>query len=53
MHEWMYGSELLINTGYRQFIILRYNGNLLGCGKASEQKVSNFIPKSRRLKFKN
>jgi len=24
--------------------------DLLGCGKASENKITNFIPKSRRLK---
>ena len=27
--------------------------NLLGCGKASAEKITNFIPKNRRLKEKN
>jgi len=50
--EWMMGRELNISTGMKGFIVLKNKttGDLLGCGKASENKITNFIPKSRRLK---
>lgn len=32
------------------FIVMKNNDDYLGCGKASETKITNFIPKSRRLK---
>ena len=51
--EWMMGRELLIKTGKKGFLIMKYKDNFLGCGKASENKIGNFIPKNRRLKQKN
>lgn len=48
--EWMMGRELNIKTGLKGFIVMKNRDDLLGCGKASEQKITNFIPKSRRLK---
>jgi len=50
---WMKGQELNISTGKRDFLIMKNNEDFIGCGKASENKISNFIPKSRRLKEKN
>ena len=50
--EWMKGRELLIKTGKRGFLIMKYKDDFLGTGKASEEKIGNFIPKSRRLKNK-
>jgi len=50
--QWMSGQELNIKTGKKGFIILKYEEDLLGCGNASEEKITNFIPKSRRLKIK-
>jgi NOL1/NOP2/fmu family ribosome biogenesis protein len=48
--EWMKGHELNISTGKKGFLVMKYKDNFLGCGKASENKISNFIPKERRLK---
>jgi len=50
--QWMSGQELNIKTGKRRFLIMKYKDNLLGCGNASKEKITNFIPKSRRLKIK-
>ena len=50
---WMQGEELNIQTGLRGIIAIKYKDNFLGCGKASENKIGNFIPKSRRLRSKN
>jgi NOL1/NOP2/fmu family ribosome biogenesis protein len=49
---WMNGQELNIKTNLRGMIVIKYNGEFLGCGKASEEKIGNFIPKNRRLKIK-
>ncbi len=53
LDSWMQGEELNIKTGLKGIIIIRHKNNYLGCGKASENKIGNFIPKSRRLKSKN
>jgi len=37
----------------RGFLIMKYKDDFLGTGKASENKIGNFIPKNRRLKVKN
>lgn len=51
--EWMKGRELLVKTGKKGFLIMKYENNFLGTGKASEEKIGNFIPKNRRLREKN
>ena len=53
MEEWMMGQDLPIKTGKRDFLVIKYQDNFLGCGKASEEKIGNFIPKSRRLRAKS
>ena len=47
---WMKGNELNIKSGKNGFVIMKYQDNFLGTGKASEEKITNFIPKNRRLK---
>ncbi len=49
---WMSGSELNVETGFKDFLIIKYGNDFLGCGKASALKIGNFVPKSRRLKIK-
>jgi NOL1/NOP2/fmu family ribosome biogenesis protein len=48
--EWMKGRELPIKTGEHGFLIMKSKEDFLGTGKASEEKIGNFIPKNRRLK---
>lgn len=50
---WLKGNELLISTGKKDFFVIKNKNDFIGCGKASENKISNFIPKARRLKEKN
>jgi len=52
MQTWMMGHELIKKTGIRDFVIMKYENDMLGTGRASEEKITNFIPKSRRLKDK-
>ena len=51
--HWMKGNELNISTGKKGFLVMKYKDNFLGSGKASAEKIGNFIPKSRRLKQKS
>ena len=51
--EWMEGHELNIKTGKKNFLVMKYKDNFLGCGKASEEKIGNFVPKMRRLKSRS
>jgi len=48
--QWMMGNELNITTGKKDFLIMKFKDDFLGCGKASAEKITNFIPKNRRLK---
>jgi NOL1/NOP2/fmu family ribosome biogenesis protein len=52
LESWMLGQELNINSGKKGLLVMKHGEDFLGCGKASEEKIGNFIPKSRRLKYK-
>lgn len=53
LNEWMHGSEILVKTDLKGYVVMKYKDNFLGCGKASAEKITNFVPKNRRLKFKD
>ncbi|MGA2130530.1 MAG: hypothetical protein ABSG05_02885 [Candidatus Pacearchaeota archaeon] len=48
--EWMKGRELPIKTETHGFLIMKHGEDFLGTGKASDEKIGNFIPKNRRLR---
>jgi NOL1/NOP2/fmu family ribosome biogenesis protein len=50
--EWMSGADLFIEHNASGFVVIENKGLFLGCGKACREKISNFIPKSRRLKLR-
>ena len=50
LKQWMQGADLQIQNQERGIFIISYNNDFLGSGKLSEQKISNFIPKGRRIK---
>ncbi len=51
--SWMLGDELNVVSGMKGFVVMKYKDNFMGCGKASLEKIGNFIPKTRRLKRKS
>lgn len=51
LEQWMTGQELPIKTGLHGVLAIKYKKDFLGCGKASENKIGNFIPKNRRLRI--
>ncbi len=50
--DWMKGHELNVQSGMKGFVVMKFKDEFLGTGKASENKIGNFIPKNRRLKEK-
>ena len=47
--EWLRGQDLEKNTQIRGYVVIKYNDNILGCGKATGRKILNFVPKERRI----
>ena len=52
MENWMAGDEIDCNEEYEGFVILKYNDDFIGCGKYSNRKILNYVPKERRIKFR-
>ena len=52
LDEWIKGNEILVKNpeNFRDFLIMKYQDDFFGTGKASENKITTFMPKSRRLK---
>ena len=49
---WLQGQDLFIEHNENGFVVVKYKNDFLGCGKASREKIGNFVPKNRRLKIK-
>ncbi|UZE94285.1 MAG: hypothetical protein IB618_01805 [Candidatus Pacearchaeota archaeon] len=47
--KWLKGQDLDKDIGIRGYILLRYDSNILGCGKSTGKKILNFVPKERRI----
>jgi len=47
--EWLKGNELYINTD-KNFKIIKNNEEFIGCGKSNGERITNFVPKNRRVK---
>jgi len=48
--EWMHGKDLEIKNEERGFRVMKYKKDFFGMGKLSAEKISNFVPKSRRIR---
>jgi len=46
---WLRGNDLDIQTE-QDFKILKNNEEFIGCGKSTGQRITNFVPKERRIK---
>jgi len=47
--EWLQGHDLDIQSD-NAFKIIKHNNQLLGCGKSTGERITNFVPKERRIK---
>lgn len=43
--KWMMGQELNLKSGKKGFVVMKYEDNFLGCGKASEEKSAILFQK--------
>ena len=48
--SWMTGEDLNLELEKGYFLI-KYENEFLGCGKSTGNKVLNYVPKARRVKF--
>jgi NOL1/NOP2/fmu family ribosome biogenesis protein len=46
---WIRGNDIEIKAE-KGNVILKYNGDFVGCGKSNGLKIFNYVPKDRRLK---
>jgi NOL1/NOP2/fmu family ribosome biogenesis protein len=48
-NDWLKGYDLDIKTE-RGFKIIKHNDELIGCGKSTGDRITNFVPKERRIR---
>jgi NOL1/NOP2/fmu family ribosome biogenesis protein len=48
-NDWLRGNEIQIKAE-KGFKILKYNNEFIGCGKSTGIKITNYMPKERRIK---
>jgi NOL1/NOP2/fmu family ribosome biogenesis protein len=46
--EYMRGNDLDLKVG-KGYVLLEYNKRIIGCGKATQDNIQNFVPKARRM----
>jgi len=49
-NQWLSGNDLDIKTTDRGWKILKHKEEFLGCGKSTGERITNFMPKERRIK---
>ncbi len=47
--QWFKGNDLLIKAE-KSFKILKNRQDFIGCGKSTKERITNFVPKERRIK---
>jgi len=47
--QWMYGQDIEGQYDATGFVILKYGNYYIGCGRCKDGKISNHVPKNRRI----
>ena len=47
--QWFNGERIFMDANSEGFVILRFGQDFLGCGKYSDNKILNYVPKARRI----
>ena len=47
--DWLKGEDINIKGHYKGFVIIKHCQDYLGSGKFKDDKILNFVPKTRRL----
>lgn len=48
--EWLKGRDLFLENDFHGFVVLKYKDYFIGCGKLSNGRIANFVPKERRIR---
>jgi NOL1/NOP2/fmu family ribosome biogenesis protein len=48
--EWLKGYDSSLKSKEKGFVIIKHKNDFLGCGKVVENKILNYVPKTRRLR---
>ena len=48
--NWLRGNNLETSSDLSGPVILKYKDLVIGCGKAGQGRITNFVPKERRIK---
>lgn len=46
---WLKGQDIVNETGKTGYFLIKHKSDILGCGKATQEKILNFVPKERRV----
>lgn len=47
--RWMYGQDIDGQFNASGFVIVKYRNYYIGCGRCKDSKISNHVPKNRRI----
>ncbi len=53
LNSWVKGEDININSELKGFVLIKNKEDFYGTGKIIENKLLNFVPKSRRLRVVN
>ncbi|MBD3361180.1 hypothetical protein GF358_00100 [Candidatus Woesearchaeota archaeon] len=46
---WLRGVDIALKAEGENFVIIKNKNDFMGCGKITDEKILNFVPKARRL----
>ncbi len=47
--KWLRGEDIEKETDEKGYFLMKHGPDIIGCGKATGQKILNFVPKERRI----
>ncbi|MCM2326055.1 MAG: tRNA pseudouridine(55) synthase TruB [Candidatus Woesearchaeota archaeon] len=47
--KWMHGEDIMVDSDLYGFVLIKNDGDFLGCGKISNKKLFNYVQKERRV----
>lgn len=49
LKQWLNGENIDKQIDANSYVIIKYKNDFIGCGKAKEDKILNYVPKARRI----
>jgi NOL1/NOP2/fmu family ribosome biogenesis protein len=48
---WILGKEIPVEREEKEYVLVKFGDQFLGCGKIANGKLLNYVPKSRRIEL--